>query len=108
MAEFLTEIHIKNRSDLMIRAGMTATIDLIFSDSGDRLAIPDYALISKDKDFYVYKVQNGIAEFKSVSLAGTFGSQVFIKDGLVEGDTIVVVGLKNLGVDTKIWIEELY
>jgi len=105
---FTTEIHVKNTPDLKIKAGMTAKIDLVLSESSNQLAIPDYALVTKEEGNYVYTVQSGLAKLTDVSISGSFGSQIFIKDGLAEGDTIVVVGMKNLGVDTKVFVEAVY
>ncbi len=38
----------------------------------------------------------------------SYGANVIIEEGLAEGDTIVVVGMKNLGIETKVWIESLH
>jgi len=36
------------------------------------------------------------------------GAQAIIGEGLAEGDTVVVVGMKNLGVETLVSIETLH
>ena len=105
---FTTEIHIKNSPEMSIKAGMTAQIDLTLMESVDQLAIPDYALVNKEDGIYVYKIQSEIAKLTPVSISGTFGSQVFIQEGVTEGDTIVVVGMKSLGIDTKVFLEEVH
>jgi RND family efflux transporter MFP subunit len=105
---FTTEIHVKNSSKMNIRAGMTAKIDLTLTESVNQLAIPDYALVNKEDGIYVYKIQSEIAKLTPVSILGTFGSQVFIEQGVAEGDTIVVVGMKSLGIDTKVFLEDVH
>ena len=105
---FTTEIHVKNSNDLKIKAGMTAKIDLTVTDLGKQLAVPDYALVTKDGKDFVYKIENDIARLAEVTVSETFGSQAIIAGGIAEGDTIVVVGMKNLGVDTKVWIETIH
>ena len=105
---FTTEIHVQNSSSMKIRAGMTAKIDLTLRESVDQLAIPDYALVNKEDGIYVYKIYSEIAKLTPISILGTLGSQVFIQEGVTEGDTIVVVGMKNLGIDTKVFLEEVH
>ena len=105
---FTTEIHVKNTDEQSIRAGMTAKIDLILTDIRQQLTIPDHALVSKNGNNYVYKISRGTARLTDISITETIGSQVVIEDGLSKGDTIVVVGMKNLGVDTKVWLETVH
>jgi multidrug efflux pump subunit AcrA (membrane-fusion protein) len=40
-----------------------------------------------------------------VEIGETLGGQTVIHSGLNAGDKIVVVGMKNLGVDTKVSID---
>jgi RND family efflux transporter MFP subunit len=105
---FATEIHVKNSPDLKIQAGMTTRIELSLTTAEKRLIIPDYALVSRNNQQFVYKIQQNTASLSPVSISKTFGSQVLVEEGLAEGDTIVVVGMKNLGVDSRIWIESLH
>ena len=105
---FIIEVHIQNTNDLKIRAGMTSTINLILTDNREQLVIPDYALVSKNGNNHIYKITNGIAQLTKINIDETIGSQVIVDKGLAEGDTIVVVGMKNLGVDTKVWVEMIH
>jgi len=105
---FMTEVHIKNSPDLKIRAGMTAKVELLLTDSEKRLTVPEYALVSQDGSHSIYKINQQIAQLTEVTVGETFGSQVVIEGGLVNGDTIVVVGMKNLGISTKVWIETIH
>jgi RND family efflux transporter MFP subunit len=104
---FVTEIHVKNTPDLKIRAGMTARGELIFSDIIENLVVPEFSLVTRNGDHSVYKIKNGIAKLVDVEIGENYGSNVIVHDGLVEGDTIVIVGMKNLGIETKVWIESL-
>ena len=107
---FTTEIYVKNTANQEIRAGMTAKIDLSLNVGATfgRLIIPDYAIVTKNQDSFVYKIQSGVARLTEISISATFGSRIFVDQGLVQGDTVVIVGKKNLGVDTKVWIEEVH
>ena len=49
-----------------------------------------------------------MASLKQINTGETIGGQVVVNDGVVAGDTIVVVGMKNLGAETPIWIEILH
>ncbi|MBC8182242.1 efflux RND transporter periplasmic adaptor subunit, partial [candidate division KSB1 bacterium] len=105
---FTIEAHVKNTNDLKIRAGMTAKINLLLTDDKEKLIIPDHAMVSKNGSNHLYKIENGIAKLTEITIGETIGSQVIVSQGLTEGDTIVVVGMKNLGVDTNVYIETIY
>lgn len=102
---FQVEIHVRNNAGRKIRAGMTAKVNLIMVEDEDKLVVPDYALVTKNGGNYIYKVVGENAKLTELKLGRTYGSQVEVYEGLNEGDKIVVVGMKNLGADTKIWIE---
>jgi len=104
---FMTEIHIQNTSDNKIRAGMTARITLTVEEMEAKLAIPDHAIVTKNGTRFIYKISNNHAVLSKVTIADVFGTQVIIESGLAAQDTIVVVGMKNLGTDTKVWLESL-
>ena len=105
---FAVEIHVKNTKDLIIRAGMTAKIDLILTELDEQLVIPDYALVTKNGNNFIYKVESDTAKLKEIDIAETIGSSVVVANGLNDGDSIVVVGMKNLGTKTKIFIETVH
>jgi hypothetical protein len=70
--------------------------------------VPEHALIIKNGDHYIYKIVQDTAFLAPIQLEKTFGSKAIVAGGLADGDTIVVVGMKNLGVKTAVWIETLY
>jgi RND family efflux transporter MFP subunit len=105
---FTVELHVKNTPSQKIRAGMTAKVDITLIKFGAQLVIPKYALVTKNGSEYVYKIRQGKARLIDVTTGETFGSQIIINDGLMQGDTIVIVGMKNLGMETDIWIETLH
>ncbi len=104
---FPAEVEIKNTKDYKIRGGMTAKVTITLKDHRNRIAVPDYAVISKNGDRAVYKIRNHRAYLTPVSASSSFGSQIIIDKGLADGDTIVVVGMKNLGIDSPVWIERI-
>jgi membrane fusion protein (multidrug efflux system) len=105
---FKAEVHVKNKQDLLIRAGMTADIILLISEKQNKISVPEHALIIKNGDYFIYKIVQDTARLAPIQLEKTFGSKAIVADGLADGDTIVVVGMNNLGVKTAVWIEMLY
>jgi len=105
---FMIEIHVKNTSDKIIKAGMSAKINLILKTKKEQIIVPNYALITKNGDKYVYKIENEKAKLISVNVGDSYGSRIVVEEGIAEGDTVVVVGMKNLGIDTKVLIETLH
>jgi membrane fusion protein, multidrug efflux system len=104
---FETEVYVSNTPDMKIKGGMTAKVDLILDDIGKQTAVPDYAIILKNDQHMVYKYKKGLARLTNVTIGSTFGNNIVITKGIVPGDTIVVTGMKNLGVDTRVFIEQV-
>ena len=104
---FSIEIHVKNTKENQIKAGMTAKINLALSGNTEQIILPDYALVNKDGARAVYKIKNNKALLTEVTVGQTIGSQVIIDGGVVEGDTIVTVGMKNLGLSTPVFVENI-
>jgi len=102
---FKAEIHIPNTQKKEIRAGMTTSGEIIISNDSEQLAVPNYALVTQNNDQNIYKVKNGFAELYKIELGQSLGSNTIVNSGLTEGDTIVVVGMKNLGEKTSVYIE---
>jgi membrane fusion protein (multidrug efflux system) len=102
----MVEIHVVNK-DNVIKAGMTAKIDLILSKNENTLAIPEYALVNKNDENYVYRINGDFAELTKIDIGESYGENIVVKNGLKINDKIVTVGMKNLGTKTKVTIEQL-
>lgn len=102
---FTAEIHIPNPGKSGIRAGMTARATLFLSDPEPLIAVPDEALIRHNGITELYRVEQGKAVVTNVSLGSKRGSQTIVNTGLAAGDTIVVVGQDQLGINSTVWIE---
>ncbi len=103
--KFKAEIHVPNTQNMEIRAGMTASIDLAVSNKKEQLSVPNYALVTNNGNQNIYKVKNGFAELHEIEIGQSIGSNTIVNSGLAEGDTVVVVGMKNLGEKTAVFIE---
>ncbi|NHZ85656.1 MAG: efflux RND transporter periplasmic adaptor subunit [Planctomycetia bacterium] len=102
---FKAEIHVPNTQRMEIRAGMTASIELAVRNEGEQLYVPNYALVTKNGDQYIYIVKNNDAVLYKIETGQSLGSHTIVNSGLAEGDTVVVVGMKNLGEKTPVFIE---
>ncbi|MDX1702211.1 MAG: efflux RND transporter periplasmic adaptor subunit, partial [Melioribacteraceae bacterium] len=102
---FALEIEVKNR-DNQIKAGMTAKILLLLSMNEEVIAIPEYTVVTKNNENYVYKISDDIAELVKIDLGETVGENIIVNEGLSVGDKIVTVGMKNLGLRTRVLIEK--
>jgi RND family efflux transporter MFP subunit len=105
---FTVEIQVKNTGDTKIYGGMAARVDLVLVTLDEQLVIPDYALVARNGSNHVYKIEKDIARLIDISINETIGSEVIVGKGLSPGDTIVVVGMKNLGKETKVYIENVH
>jgi len=104
---FQAEIQVHNTADMVMKAGMTARVDLILTSLGDRLVVPEYAMVNKNGREHVYKVSGRMAKLTEIEIDEIIGSQIVVAGGLDQGDTVVVVGMKNLGLETPVFIESL-
>lgn len=105
---FLVEVNLKNPGNMNIRAGMTADVNLFIQSPGNEVVVPLSSIVQRDNKPFVYKVEGNKAKLTQVVLGDNIGHSVIVKEGLKEQDKIVITGMKNLGVDTKIKIEKEY
>lgn len=105
---FSVEVQVANVGDLELKAGMTAEVEMNFSEGQEKLVVPENGLVSKNGDRYAYRIEGDRARLTSVAVVEVVGAKAVIGEGLAEGDTVVVVGMKNLGVETLVSIETLH
>jgi len=104
---FLIEIHIKNTPEGRLMAGMTASAEIIFENNSNQLLIPDHATIKNNDSTSVYLISGNHALRVPVILGETYDNFVAVNNGLSEGDSIVIVGLKNIIDGSPVWIESV-
>ncbi|MBI9107489.1 MAG: efflux RND transporter periplasmic adaptor subunit [Spirochaetales bacterium] len=85
-----------------LKAGMFVGIDLITTTSRDSLTIPEKALLSRDDQSYVYRINNGHAEKVSVTSGIKNNGLVEITSGLSENDILAIEGVTLLSDGSKI------
>lgn len=100
---YLVEVEIPNPSGTL-RAGMTGSASFDGAAAREVLAIPREAIVGSLQDAKVYVVSEGKAVLRPVETGLIFGDKVQIRNGLSEGETIVVSGQINLEDGTPIQI----
>jgi membrane fusion protein (multidrug efflux system) len=89
----------------MLKAGMTGTLRVL-NHERNAILIPYKAVTEQIGEFFVYVVadSNKVSQRK-VLIGKQMGSNVIVKDGLHEGDEIVVQGVQNLREGSTIKID---
>ena len=91
--------------DELLKAGMNGTLRVLNNSSTRSVIIPYKAVIEQLGEFFVY-IPNDSSKVsqKKVVLGKQLGNNVIVKDGLKEGDKVVVQGVQNLreGIAVKI------
>ncbi|MFT3824428.1 MAG: efflux RND transporter periplasmic adaptor subunit [Chitinophagaceae bacterium] len=81
----------------MLRAGMTGKVRVLNNSGTESVLIPYKAVTEQLGEFFVYVVgDSSKVNQRKVVLSKQIGTNVIIKDGLKEGETIVVQGVQNL------------
>lgn len=78
-------------------AGMTVNLEVLNEDIGPQLAIPYKAVVEQMGEYFVFIVQEGNKVHQEKILLGTqLGDEIVVREGLKEGDVIVVSGVQKL------------
>lgn len=89
------EITIDNKG-YFLKSGMFARVRLILKEDTDALVVIKEAIIGKPPYTYLYVVENNKAILKKVQLGIRQNEYFEIKDGLKQGDLVVIVGQQRL------------
>lgn len=85
-----------------ILPGMFARIEIIKQEFPDALAIPLYAVISRDDKHYAYLEENNVAKLQEVRLGILDGWQIQVTEGLAAGKRVIVVGQRSVDEGQKL------
>jgi membrane fusion protein (multidrug efflux system) len=89
------ELEVENKLEEIL-PGMFARVEIIKQEFPDALAIPLYAVISRDNKHYVYVEENNVAKLQEVKLGILDGWQIQITEGLKPGEKVIVVGQRSV------------
>lgn len=79
-----------------IKSGMAAEVSIQTNEQEEALIIPAFTLVSRQGKEYVFVVEQQRAEARELVLGRSLGQRVIIKQGIKQGDTIIVTALSQL------------
>ena len=95
------ELEVENKSEEIL-PGMFARVEIVKEEFHDSLAVPLYAVISRNDKHYVYLEENNVAKLREVKLGILDGWQIQISEGLKPGEKVVVVGQRSVDDGQKL------
>jgi membrane fusion protein (multidrug efflux system) len=95
------ELKVENKLEDIL-PGMFARVEIIKQEFPEALAIPLYAVISRDDKHYVYLEENGVAKRQEVKLGILDGWHTQITEGLEPGGKVIVVGQRSVDEGQKV------
>ncbi|MDR2039279.1 MAG: efflux RND transporter periplasmic adaptor subunit [Bacteroidales bacterium] len=99
---FPVEIRIGN-ADERVRPGMFARVTFNYG-SESRVVIPDRAIQkqSGSAERYVYVIENGMSQYRKITLGRRIGDEFEVLEGISEGEVVAVTGQNRLDTGTKV------
>lgn len=82
--------------------GMSTTLRVRNADIGPQLVIPNKAITEQMGEFYTYVIQGDTVIQNKVALGYKFSDKIVVREGLKEGDKIVMEGTQKLRPGAKI------
>jgi membrane fusion protein (multidrug efflux system) len=83
-------------TDLLLRPGMFARVNLVLEQRAAALLIPEQALVPKAEEQFVYRIVEGKALQSKVKTGQRRNGKVEVLEGLSSGDTVVTAGQTKL------------
>lgn len=87
-------VQVKNDSKVLL-PGMSAFVR-IQSTPARAIAVPRLAVVDPQRDSVVFVVRNQHAHIQHVHILGRSAENIFIDQGLLQNDTVVLTGIQNL------------
>lgn len=75
-----------------LRPGMFARVRIVLGNKPDAVWIPEEAVVPRGRDKFVYRVNDGTAEFVRIESGERREGEIEVRDGIAAGDTVVVGG----------------
>lgn len=85
-------------------AGMTVNVQVLNQDIGEQVVIPYKAVTEYMGEYYVYVIQADSVLQRPLTLGTKVEDQVVVRDGLEEGESIVVEGIQRLRQGAKVQV----
>ncbi|MFD2244744.1 efflux RND transporter periplasmic adaptor subunit [Pontibacter ruber] len=88
----------------MLIPGMTVDLQVLNQDIGNQLVIPFKAVTEQLGEYYVYVIQGDSVVQQNVTLGTRVNADVVVREGLKEGQQIVVEGIQRLRQGAKVQV----
>ncbi|WP_345947920.1 MULTISPECIES: efflux RND transporter periplasmic adaptor subunit [unclassified Mucilaginibacter] len=85
-----------------LRDGMSAVLNVLNDESGDKIQIPYKAVTEQMGEFFVFVAQDTIAEQRKITLGPRVNANVVVTSGLKEGEKVITEGFQRLRDKGKI------
>ncbi len=89
-----------------LKSGMFARAGLIIRQTNNIAVILKEAIMGKEPNLYVYAIENRKAEMRKILLGIRQGPYYEVKEGLKEGDLVVIMGQQRLYQGAEVKAEE--
>jgi len=89
-----------------LRSGMFSKVSLVFAEHKNVPVILKEAIMGKEPNLYVYIAENQKAVLKKVTLGIRQGPYYEVRDGLREGELVVIMGQQKLYDGARVIAEE--
>ena len=89
-----------------LRPGMFSRVGIIYDTHEDTMLVPKVALVTEDKDAFVFVVSDGVAHKKLVETGFVNNESVEIVSGIERSDLVITMGQRNLKDQTQVEIIE--
>ncbi len=91
-----------DRTDIPLRLGYSATVDIKVLSKTDAIAVPITALLREDESEYIYVVEDGKAYRRDVETGDRTQEWVEVVSGLDAGERVVVEGVGKVKEGAKV------
>jgi membrane fusion protein (multidrug efflux system) len=95
------ELEVENGSGAIL-PGMFARVEIVKQEFPDALAIPLYAVITRDNKHFVYLEEDGTAVLREVRIGILDGWQIQVSEGLLPAERVIVVGQRSVDEGQKL------
>ena len=102
---FPVEVEVGNDPEAPLRSGMIARVDIQVREHRNTLLIPRDAVLDRQDGPMVYVLNSNTASRRTLVLGRRWDELVVVKEGLHEGDQLIVAGQERLSDGTKVRVE---
>ncbi len=95
------ELELDNPNDEIL-PDMFVRVAIIKKEVPEGIALPLYAVLSRDNDHIVYVVNDEQAHARKVKLGFQEGWRVLVENGLIPGEKVIVMGQRNVSDGQKV------